>query len=235
MKRDSVPHNRPADGFVVITKALSTLLLFVCAIGVSQAADNSQESWWHKLWTDSVATFTGALFIATAALIITGWLQWRETRNVAKKQLRAYLGATPQDVRFIGKNHLQTYVEIANTGSTPARNVCQWTQIEIRDPTDNKRFPRPNPGYGKRPVVPGAKWLLGLELIVTDDQLLELSAGKKVLFDGGRAEYTDIFGTTHWLDFRYRNIGVVFAMNAQGERTSLGWALFAEEEGNDAS
>jgi hypothetical protein len=235
MKRASVPHNRPTDGFVVITRALSTLLVFDSAIGVSHAADNSRESWWHKLWTDPVATYTGALFIATAALIITSWLQWRETRNVAKKQLRAYLGATPQDVRFIGNNHLQTYVEIANTGSTPARNVRQWTQIEIRGPTDNKSFLMPNPGYGKRTVVPGAKWLLGLELIVTDDQLRELNTGKKVLFVWGRAEYTDIFGTNHWLNSRYRNIGVVFAMNAQGERTSLGWALFAEEEGNDAS
>jgi len=211
------------------------LLLSVSTIAFSQTADQPEQSWWHKLWFDPIASFTGALFVATAALIVTGWLQWRETRNVTKKQLRAYLGATPQDVRFIGKNHLQTYVEVANTGNTPARNVRQWINIEIRDPTDNKNFPRPKPGYGKRPIVPGAKWSIGLELIVTDEQLQELSAGKKVLFVWGRAEYADIFGANQWLDFRYRNIGIVFAMNDKGERTSLGWALFAEEEGNDAS
>ena len=216
-------------------RGVAILLLSVSTIAFSRTADPPEQSWWHKLWFEPIATFTGALFIATAALIVTGLLQWRETRNVAKKQLRAYLGATPQDVRFIGKNHLQTYVEVANTGNTPARNVHHWINIEIRDPTDNKTFPRPNPGYGKRPIVPGAKWSIGLELIVTDDQLLELNAGEKVLFVWGRAEYVDIFGANQWLDFRYRNIGIVFAMNDKGERSSLGWALFAEEEGNDAS
>src|SRR5438876_8869106 len=52
--------------------------------------EEPEPSWWHKLWFDPIATFTGALFLATAALIGTGIVQWRATRNVAKKQLRAY-------------------------------------------------------------------------------------------------------------------------------------------------
>lgn len=49
------------------------------------------EDWLNKLWSDPVATFTGLLFIATAALIITGGVQWWETRGTAKRQLRAYV------------------------------------------------------------------------------------------------------------------------------------------------
>lgn len=196
-----------------------------------------QQSWWHKLWFDPIATFTGALFIATAALIFTGLLQWRETRKVAKHQLRAYLGATPQNVNFlaIGTHYIQTYIEIANTGDTPAKNVIQWTDIAVRAPTDNKTFPLPAKGYGKRPIVPGAKWSLGLEKSLTDEELQKLMSEENVLFVWGRVEYMDIFGESHWLDFRYRNIGKILVQTPEGEQKLGGWSLYAEEDGNDAS
>jgi hypothetical protein len=194
-----------------------------------------EQSWWHRLWFDPIATFTAALFLATAALIGTGVIQWRETRNVAKKQLRAYLGATQQDVRFVAANHLQTYIDIANTGHTPARNVRQWTRMEIRDRNDSQPFPLPEPGQGKRPIVPGAKWPIGLERIVTGEELAQLDSQEKTIFVWGRVEYLDTFGESQWLNFRYRNRAVVFATTGEGVRQFIGWALLPEEDGNDAS
>lgn len=53
--------------------------------------EQTGEGWWKKLRDDPVATFTMALFIATAALIGTGGIQWYESRSTAQRQLRAYV------------------------------------------------------------------------------------------------------------------------------------------------
>lgn len=176
----------------------------------------------------------GAAGIALLALLVALW-QLGVAAATAKKQLRAYLGVTPQDIRILEKNHLQTYIEVLNTGSTPAKKVRQWTKIEIRPPATKDPFPLDEVGYGVRPIVPGAKWLLGMEMNTTDQQFAALQMQMLAIFVWGRVEYEDIYGEHQWLTFRYRNIGTVYSQDQHGNKALLGWALLPEPEGNESS
>lgn len=63
------------------------------ATGGTQTIDNAchaakcnkePEHWFDKLWSDPVATFTGALFLATLGLIGTGIVQWKALSDTVR-------------------------------------------------------------------------------------------------------------------------------------------------------
>jgi len=181
--------------------------------------------------------------IGEAALVFATIMLWLATRDLvlegrdaSRKQLRAYLAATPQDIRFLGGDWIQTYIDIENTGSTPARNVRHWTDWQIRVPTNNTDFALPKEsGHGNRPIAPRGKWTLGFEMQLTPQQLAGLQTKMTEIFVWGRIEYADVFGNNQWLTFRFRNIGTVFTQDRQGNRVPIGWSLFPEGSGNEAS
>jgi hypothetical protein len=187
-------------------------------------------------WEETTARWTVVLAFATVLLAgVALWQRFDLDRN-SKKQLRAYLSATPQDIKFLGDDWIQAYVEIENTGSTPALEVQNWTDWNIRVPDDNRNFPLPTmPGHGKRPIAPRAKWNLGFERKLTKEELAALQIKMTRIFVWGRVEYRDIFGKRQWLTFRFQNIGTVYATDDKGQRVQLGWSLYAEPDGNDAS
>lgn len=203
--------------------------------------DNEPEpSWWNKLWTDPVATFTGALFLATAALIVTGIVQWFETRSTARKELRAYVGITSGEIVRLNPNHIQGYVVIRNTGKTPAHKVTKSITIEIRDAAQPGSFTMPERSRGNWPIHPGAAWTFRQDVIeITDEVMADLINYKKSVFVWGKSEYVDIYDKPHSLEFRYRNLAKKMAwIVKEGGAQSLeiqGWELHPEEEGNKAT
>lgn len=193
------------------------------------------KDWWHEFRTDPVATFTGLLFFATAAL-------WWSTRRLvkgadmtAKKELRAYLGVSGE-VSFITPNHIRASVELLNTGKTPAHNVTYFIDGAIRIPTENKIFEEGIQDPRKAPLVPGATRTLGYEFPnVSDVDMESLRKDEKVIFIWGSVKYVDIFGETQLLSFRYRNTAKRLARDPNGNLVISAWILYPEEDGNDTT
>lgn len=194
-----------------------------------------EKNWWEKLWTDPIATFTGALFLATAALIFTGLAQWWETRRNADRQLRAYLSVISGGVKAKNKDgnvFLVVKFEIKNAGQTPAYKVSTWFDAEVRDlPQFVPAFavaPPPETRGGQSIVGPGTSIELhGADLPVTADAYTMLSTGEmNALYVWGQVDYVDAFGKPRWTKFRMRAI-------RRGEPGT--WTLGPEPEGNDAT
>lgn len=160
----------------------NTLPTVINVAGNTQSIENTcnptncnkepENGWWEKLWTDPIATFTGALFLATAALIGTGVVQWLETRSTARKELRAYVAlAKPYFVEatrtenIYGKE-LVTYtdnlkIRIENYGKTPSLHTEIFCSSHTQKPTV---FAAEGPRVGKQMLHPG----MGYNLEVTD-------------------------------------------------------------------
>src|SRR6266571_8583058 len=81
------------------------------------------------IYTEDVSRFTFWLVIATIVIASIGMLQWWETRNIAKRQLRAYIGTRPSNLG--SGNPMEATYEIRNHGQTPAYSLLDNAVLEI--------------------------------------------------------------------------------------------------------
>lgn len=193
--------------------------------------DNEPEkSWWHKFWFDPIATFTGALFIATAALIFTGWLQWRETRNTAKRQLRAYVcivksGRVPnvQNPAFF-----TFHVQANNSGQTPAYDVGSWIGGKLREFPLIGDLGQPDPDFieSKSVIAPDGDFFMSKTITtpLTPEESAAITDRTKAIYIYGRIEYRDAFKERRYTNFR---------LMYHGERGD-GIGLKHHKDGNNA-
>jgi len=181
-----------------------------------------------KITDTAIAVFTLVIACFTIGLFWDG-------RAKGRKELRAYLGISGTGVRFPGNNHIQAYVEVTNTGKTPAHKVTQAFTAEIRSKDNDKIFTRIAPVAGKRPIVPGSTWKFRHDLSISDEEISQLQTREKVMFVWGKADYIDIFGGTQSIEFRYRNLAIIFDRDAEGHKRLVGWALHPEEDGNEST
>ncbi|MBI3937628.1 MAG: hypothetical protein HY323_11685 [Betaproteobacteria bacterium] len=197
----------------------------------------SENRWWEKLWSDPIATFTFALFLATAALIGTGVIQWRETRNIAKWDLRAYLSGVSQKMQLISNDALRAEVEFRNSGRTTAHNVSLAITGAISPANEKPKFVDPEFIPHKQPIAPNSYWSIGHEFHeLTKECIEDIGAKRKLVYIWGRAKYTDIFGKSQRLKFRYRNVVTVLGPDpVTGQRVITSWMFYPEEEGNEAT
>jgi hypothetical protein len=160
--------------------------------------------WWDRLLTDPVATFTGALVLATTLLIVVGLIQWWITRDTARKQLRAYVAL--HSINFIREEKILLYgqvlsnpthrigVRIQNYGKTPSFD----TSIHCNGSTTKpKNFGTGNtPGAGKQMLHPGMAYSIE---VTTDTTPKFLESG----WVWGHVIYRDIYERWWRTNFYY--------------------------------
>jgi hypothetical protein len=178
--------------------------------GEKKQDESPDQSWWHKLKSDPVATFTFLLFIATVLL-------WWSTRQLvlgaersSTQELRAYLsvsigGGSYQD-RFKGIK-FEVRPLLINSGHTPAHNVTYWAKAAILPLplSDNFQFPSIE-NIIKSSYVLGPNQSLILNAMVDDyvpdEEVENIKLGKdKSPYIWGSVSYTDVFGVSHTTNF----------------------------------
>jgi len=168
---------------------------------------------WNSTLDDPVALFTAILGIATVALwwVTQGIL--RDTKDTSKKQLRAYVfpsSATINHGRFMDPPitnkdaQLWVHIEWKNTGQTPAYKVISWSNFEIIEWNNEGLLIPPK-------LEPLHTNTLGTSItgnrgfwtrVLNPAELLELTEQKKLIYLYGKIEYEDVFGSSHYTNFR---------------------------------
>lgn len=212
------------------------------------------DSWIDKFMTDPIATFTGALFVATVVLALVGILQWIETRKTSKRQLRAYVFAetsyisnivNPSQVNLLTIQDVDlparitnpfagpvANMQIKNSGQTPAFNVCHWGNIIFAPfPLPNNYLPT-KPGNNKpMPCILGpgvmSSKLYFLPNPLTPNQVSDLVNGTGAIYVYGEITYEDAFGNKHFTNYRVMH-------HVMGGAIGVNTSLTFCEEGNDA-
>lgn len=175
------------------------------------------ESWWYKLRTDPVATFTFLLFIATGLL----WWSTRQlvlgAENTAAQELRSYMftrfEGIPIKLGISGSLSVTTIIK--NFGKTPAHDVVTCHRIgiyelplTITNKLEDLNFP---PESSKAPVAPGEEGyhIIGFDGL-TADRISIITSGKVALFVFGEIKYIDVFKKTHSTKYCFISTGADF-------------------------
>jgi hypothetical protein len=172
----------------------------------------NETDWFYKFWSDPIATFTGALFFATLVLVAIGYFQWRETRNTARRQLRAYISIYPgllieQDER--SPAIFEARPTIKNTGQTPAYNVsfAAITKVlpyPLPNGFDLSLPPHPSPSVSTLGPQQDSSMFTYTEKIYPIDELIAILTMKGVaLYPYGNVSYKDAFERTWETKFCY--------------------------------
>lgn len=171
--------------------------------------------------------------VATWILALFALLQWRETREAAHAQLRAYVFVrqdenTPLKWSNDKPFHISATLVLENTGQTPAHEVRHWSKLGVRNhPTPERAFGREEQPMARGSIGPGRSVLIPLEdLIVTPDEWHALFAGSKRLYTWGEVAYRDAFGRTQTTAFRMVFSGVAGQRHGAAEIC---------DEGNEAT
>ncbi len=182
------------------------------------------------VYTEDVSRFTLWLVIATIVIASIGVLQWWETRNTAKKELRAYMGIGGGQVYLLPGNTIRAEVEIKNFGRSPARNVKVGIDGDRRKPGETGAFDDPPWIPHKHYIAPTMYWTIGHEFLkLEDSDIQDIALDRKLVYIWGRVTYEDIYGKTRTLRFRFRN--VVKSLDEHGKIVK--WYYYPENEGND--
>lgn len=168
--------------------------------------------WWTA--DNAIATFTIVLGIATVVLAIaTFWLAKSTERLVrlsessTQDQLRAYIGIFQGHVELVptgAEVEFQVYVEMKNSGQTPAYNFRTWhLPIFICCP-NNVPIDLDNAnGYESAgsSVGPGAVIFVQQNNKISNEDFQNIINGSKKLFFVGGAKYKDIFSRSQFFSF----------------------------------
>jgi len=179
-------------------------------------------------WTTIMAILSGfGLVIAFAGLIFVA-RTYRVAQDTARRQLRAYVTMDKVEItRFAVNEPLEISIPMKNCGQTPALNFRGWHVIDIVRIADKPFEDGTYAAWSTYPLGPGmtARAYLQNAIVIT-----------RPLYDGivnrlfevrvwGRDEYTDIYGTSQFLEYRYVHTGPV----------TLPQRMMAHREGNRAS
>ncbi len=210
---------------------------------------------------DSLDSLTRRYMWATIVGVIGAWIglavliyQTIITRRTSQRQLRAYVlsdSGTIANVAnpvplFPGQNLPQTearitntaagpgaWIQIKNTGQTPAFKVMHWGYICFRECPLTAALPARLPTVGNFPTSilgPGmiATKLLELNPPLTPAQITDLRNGTGAVYVYGEITYVDAFGENRLTKYRvmYHRVG-----GAIGVSTNLTFC----DEGNDAN
>ncbi len=177
----------------------------------------------EKLWGEAKATSEIANRSAKAAEDTV--LKMEDT---AKKELRAYLGVIRGHIEMYSaifgtsKTRYKVFVDIANSGQTPAKNVRRAVDAKLLTP-DHRVFESTVENNNWVIAPNGPYWSLVKILDLTNEDVVAVNNKKMSIFIWGKAIYEDIFGREHELGFRYKT---------SDPRLPQGWYFEPEPEGN---
>lgn len=154
------------------------------------------------------------------------------TREIGKRQLRAYLSFKDTKIHEVGFDQYPiATIEVVNQGTTPIFITDNRSMIALHHFPNFGDIQYPDPDESARFVIaPGQKTTMRPRLkdLITVDQSIGLGEGRYIIFVHGRIEFRDVFGEHHWMTYRMKYGGDAKASDSKND---LAWC----EEGNDAS
>ena len=173
------------------------------------------------VYTEDVSRFTLWLVIATIVIASIGMLQWWETRNTAKRQLRAYVGVRPSTLKIV--TTWEWIFDITNYGQTPAYRLIDNAIVDICPYPLPPKFPFPElpaPEPSAAVIYPNMVYYTGVARAkrdFTQEELNKIKSGTTHrLYIFGMLKYVDIFGISRTTKFCYSAIKDPFVAVSQG-------------------
>ena len=198
--------------------------------GMNEASQRMADAAEVQTW---IVGFGMALVLAT--LIVTvlankaAFKMIRVTEDTARRQLRAYVVIDKVEIRSfeVGKP-LDIHISMKNCGQTPASDYRGWYTIDITPYILSGEYDGISyETWSRYPLGPGmpASAYPESPIIVTQHFFDMITKGTEILRVWGRDEYTDIFGKSHFLEYRYTHRGPVkcpqrMLAHKEGNRTS---------------
>lgn len=150
--------------------------------------------------------------------------------DTGRRQLRSYLHVYAKHLRHVRPSSTpEGEVELRNTGLTPARNVRIWLELLLVDEpfVQNWAF-NPKNDESQAIVGPSASAFAykSLDAVLSETDLLALTADRKRIYMIGMVKYDDVFNHECWTTFCARSFLVP---EIGGEEVNLRWS----SEGND--
>lgn len=186
---------------------------------------------WKKILQNPVAVFTGIIAIFTILLVVAGFRQVAISRNTAVRQLRAYVHISsiaitnvanpipppgehscPETPAMLSKDCGPiAFVEIKNTGQTPAYDVLHGTGIGFHEfPLKDSLSMSPPSGHITKGVLPTGgpshKMIIQKERLSTQE-MDQLRSGTAKIYVYGVIKYKDTFGKSRTTYYRYMHPG----------------------------
>lgn len=215
---NATPDGQPTS--VVLTRGSPTNPLYVETTCDDQDRNaECNKGWWQKLWTDPVATFTGALFLATFFQVIFTMRAFIESRDAneaaraAEQNTANSLVASNRPYVFVRDYRAielrdesgnftawQAVVVWENSGTTPTIGLKTWISWGFFDAPLPSDYPFPDmgekPGDLSISIIPPRGEITTNAFILRLPTALELSMNEKFMYLWGWAEYRDIFPNT---------------------------------------
>ena len=167
----------------------------------------------EKSESDSaLVKLTGAIAIATTALVVATAFLWAATRRLvldtkehSERQLRAYISVDTEHMTDPGGETVPNRhgFVIKNHGQTPAQALEHWTQIGVSEFPRKRDFesPKDNRLVIKTVVHSGNDRFIIVDLSLLREELAAIEAGTHALYAWGCVNYADVFGKWHATNF----------------------------------
>jgi len=179
------------------------------AQATGDAQDSKQKDSWLVVWVCNLwdRFWSDFIYPLTACLVVIGWWQIRVTRNIAKRQLRAYVSIS--EIKNLGLS--SCLVVIKNYGQTPASFVIGQGMIStMANPLPRNFVVAPLDLSPPSPLNPD-KQIGSLTLCPQGEYEFPCVRGGERQewakrwdsYLSGRIEYVDIFGGKRWTTFFY--------------------------------
>ena len=203
--KQPLPEAQPGDQQASSTQRGTEQLPFVIDIKSvpepteKEKADNAAERH-EKAESDSwLVKLTGAIAVATVALVVaTGFLWWstrqlvKDTQNSAERQLRAYVFIEAMELQdFSVGTRPKLVFRLKNYGQTPAHNVRVQFCSVISATWEDFAFKTELPG-----LIPPGDHMLGTNIfpVLTELVFSDVVLGRCLVWFNAQIDYVDAFG-----------------------------------------
>lgn len=172
---------------------------------------------WVDILRNPVAVFTGIIAIFTILLVVAGFRQVAISRDIAIRQLRAYINVKSASIYNVtGPIGPQIHIMFDNFGQTPAYDVIDISQVcflefPLKSILDSDSLGGNGLSLppGKSVIPPGGGYdkidNLGRSLIPME--IASLKAVKTAIYVHGKITYKDTFGKKRFTKYRLRHSG----------------------------
>ncbi len=229
-------NGKPTNSIAIIPLAPSPELKKTTGNPANNKKDDPYKKWW-EIRENPVEVFTGMLALLTLLLVLAGWRQVAISRDIAQRQLRAYVFIDTIDIWNIITPPIEMLyhpstppcntnvgpmvrIVIRNSGQTPAYDVHHYGHVCFSEyPATADLFcidEKASQNVVSRLAIPpeGKTFKeLRLPTPLTNTQIDQLRMGTHAVYVDGNIKYRNTFGKSRFTNFRY------FINNRTGEIT----------------
>jgi hypothetical protein len=171
--------------------------------------------------------FVGAYTVITFFILYNSQEQIKISRDVEKRQLRAYVFIDTISP-FVQEKLIEAVIHFKNSGQTPAYDASGWIRMATRPKNQAFVVPEPSP-----PSFPFSKTIIGPQGEVIPRGMLDIPPNNTALLPALKADLVDFYA---WGEFRYKDtFGTQWCLEfrQQSVRRGDSWLMQATAESNE--